>query len=98
MPVPWRRRAPAHWTGRTARARSGAELSADYKGLTVSFDRDLSEDQVKRIQELILTIRGVQNVTLLEVDSGDWVNRARIVNELRRKIGEALDEGLHDAR
>ena len=66
------------------------------KGLIVSLENDIRDDDVETIVNAINMIKGVDGVTLNIVDSDDWLNRKRIKNEFSQKLYAALNDVLKD--
>lgn len=72
-------------------------MSADIKGgaqtinaLTVALDKDISQEEADLLQEMILRMRHVINVTLHEVSISDYVATQRIKADIRDKILEIV--------
>lgn len=62
------------------------------KGLVVTLERDIREDDVEPIIDAIGQLRGVLSVVPDVVDVQDHMARERIRTELRAKLYAALDE------
>lgn len=62
------------------------------KGVYVSFDSDIRDDDAQGIIDAIKMIKGVLHVETSVVDGDDWMNRSRISYEYKIKILEALKE------
>lgn len=60
------------------------------KGLIITFERDIREDDVDPIIEAIQMVRGVADVSRSVADSRDHMNRERIRREMREKLWEVL--------
>ena len=60
------------------------------KGFTVTLEKDFRIDDVEIIQNAILMIKGVANVTPSISDIDDSINQDRIRMELRKKLFEVL--------
>lgn len=62
------------------------------KGLTVTFDRNIRDDDAELIINAVLMIKGVQDVHPLVVNPDGWVvaNKARM--DMRDRIMQALKE------
>lgn len=60
------------------------------KGLVVSFDADIREDDCQRITEAILMIKGVSEVNQSIATPDDWMNRSRIKSEIKEKLLEIV--------
>lgn len=65
-------------------------MSNRIKGLTVVLQYDYKDEEVTNIINAIKMINGVDSVTAIEVDSNDYINRARIKCELRSKIMDII--------
>lgn len=63
------------------------------KGCWVAFEVDIKEDDAENLLNVIKSIKGVPDVTPSVSDSDDWMNRARIKDELIRKLYNLLKEG-----
>lgn len=62
------------------------------KGLLVSLEHDIREDEIKYIINAIGMVKGVQSVTINTVNQDDWLNRARIKNQIESKIYQAISD------
>lgn len=62
------------------------------KGLVVTFDRDIREDDVEGIINAISLIKGVIGVDKSVVNINDRLNRVRVQSEIRDKIWKVLYE------
>lgn len=62
------------------------------KGLMISLEEDIREDDVETIVNAIKMIKGVQEVATSVVNHDDWMNRTRIRFELERKLYVALSD------
>lgn len=60
------------------------------KGLWVSFERDIREDDAQPMIAAIKQFRGVADVQANIANPDDWLNRTQIQMEFRRKIFAAL--------
>lgn len=60
------------------------------KGCTVTFDRDIREDDVEPLLDAIRMMRGVLSVTGKVTDLSDYMARERATWELRDKILDVL--------
>jgi len=60
------------------------------KGVVVTFDRDIREDDAEYILNAIRMIKGVIDVTPNVLNSDDHINRMRIENEIREKLWQAF--------
>ena len=56
------------------------------KGVLVTFDRDIREDDAEHILNAIRMVRGVQDVSPLVADHVDHLARVRIDAEWRERI------------
>jgi hypothetical protein len=62
------------------------------KGVVVTFDRDIREDDAQEIINAIKMIRGVLAVDQSVADYDDHMNRARIEREYKQKVWDAIFE------
>ena len=62
------------------------------KGVTVTFERDIRDDDSEYIINAIKMIKGVLDVTPSIVAHDDYMNRVRIQREIEEKIWKALKE------
>ncbi len=60
------------------------------KGFWVSLDEDIRQDDVEPIRKAIMMIKHVRAVKHSVANSDDWMNRDRIVGELRQKLFDVL--------
>ncbi len=67
-------------------------MSDSVKGLTVSFSRDMSEEEAEEIVKLIKCIGGVADIKKSISDANTFLDRSRIKCELEGKLLEVLDE------
>lgn len=67
-------------------------MTTRLKGFTVALDADIREDDAETIKSAIRSLRHVLDVTPIEANSEDWINRQRIRWELKEKLWKALDE------
>ena len=67
-------------------------MTTRLKGFTVALEHDIREDDAEAIKNAIEALRFVQAVKPIEADSGDWINRSRIKNELREKLYAVLTD------
>lgn len=65
-----------------------------FKGLVVTFDRDIREDDAEGIINAIKHIRGVISVEPSVSDVNDHMNRVRMLNEMRTKVYNFFDNEL----
>jgi hypothetical protein len=63
-----------------------------FKGVTVTFDRDIRDDDAEYIINAIRMIKGIIDVTPSVTNFDDYMNRARIRHEIEDKIWKALRE------
>jgi hypothetical protein len=61
-------------------------------GFVVALEADLHEDIAAQIADAIRLIRGVADVSSVEVDPGDYINRTQVRIELEKSIWQALRE------
>jgi hypothetical protein len=61
------------------------------KGLIVTFEKDIRDDDAQGVIDAILMIKGVLSVTTSVSTSDDSMNRLRIRHELKEKLFEALE-------
>ena len=64
------------------------------KGVVVTFDRDIRDDDAADLIKAIGCIKGVIDVTPSVVDPDDHMNRMRICSELTRKLWDVLHPDL----
>lgn len=62
------------------------------KGLIITLDSDIREDDVKPIIDAIGQIRHIQDVRPVVADHNDLMNRVRVKGELAQKFFELLRE------
>ena len=67
-------------------------MSDRYHGLLVSLNQDFRSEDLEPIVDAIRMIRGVTDVTEVVIDSDDWLNRSRIMQELKEKLWKALEQ------
>ncbi len=60
------------------------------KGLVVTFDKDIREDDAQEIFNAIKMIRGVLDVSSSVATYDDHMNRTRIDREYKQKIWDAF--------
>lgn len=65
-------------------------MTDSFKGLTVTFGRDIREDDVEHIINAIKMIKGVIDVIPSVATGEDIMNRIRIEREVEDKIWYAL--------
>lgn len=65
-------------------------MTNSLKGVFVSFDNDIMEDDAEFIMSAIKMIKGVQSVEANVVNADDWMNRERIRIEMKQKIYDSL--------
>jgi hypothetical protein len=65
-------------------------MSTRLKGLTIALEGDIREDDAENIILAIKQIRGILDVTPIEADSNDWINRSRIKSELQKKLWDIV--------
>lgn len=58
------------------------------KGLTVSLEKDIREDDVQPIVDAIIMIRGIADVKLHVTNPDDYMARKQVKEELRSMIFE----------
>ena len=63
------------------------------KGLRVAFKEDIRIDDVQKIKEAILLIKGVVGVGESITGSDDWINRTQIRHEYIQKIVDVFKQG-----
>lgn len=68
-----------------------------YNYLTVVLDRDVRDDDAEPIVSAIGMIRGVVSVKGAVADPSDYAARARVREEISRKLWVALDDGIFGA-
>ncbi|MEM5009345.1 hypothetical protein WKH57_01360 [Niallia taxi] len=62
------------------------------KGLYVTFEKDIREDDAEYISNAIRMIKGVTSVNGIIVNAEDEMNRERIRLEFKRRMYEALEQ------
>jgi len=67
-------------------------MSTKYKGLTVTFEHDVSEEYMERITSAIEIMHGVADVTSAEATVNDHMNREMIRRELINKLYKTLEK------
>ena len=60
------------------------------KGLVVSLNHDIREDDAEDIIQAIRMVKGVANVAPLVSEAGDWVVAERSRREMRERVEKAL--------
>jgi hypothetical protein len=68
-----------------------SEMTDRLKGLIVTFEKDIRDDDAQSIIDAILMVKGVLSVTTSISTSDDSMNRIRIRHELKEKLFEALE-------
>ena len=68
-------------------------MSDKIKGLTVAFDRDLSQEEAARVADAIKLLTWVADVQLSQVDPADFMNRARVRTEISEKLFDVVYGG-----
>lgn len=66
------------------------------KGLIVTLEADIREDDAQEIINAILLLRGVLNVTTSVRDHNDIMNRERVRAEYRERLWNALKDNVTD--
>lgn len=64
------------------------------KGATVVFDRDIREDDAEAVLMALRMVKDVMAVNPSMSSADDWMNQARVKNEVRDKLYTALREVL----
>jgi hypothetical protein len=68
-------------------------MSGRVKGLVVTFEKDLREEDAESIQNAIGLLHGVLTVDPVpSTGIDDYINRSRIKNELGRRLFDVLKE------
>ena len=67
-------------------------MSDRIKGLIVVLDKDYREEDIEKMKEFILQIKGVKSVKENKVNIDDFINRSRITLEIKEKIYNTLEE------
>ena len=62
------------------------------KGVIVTFEQDIREDDAEALIAAIQMIRGVLKVDPITANFDDEMNRSRVKYELRKKLFEALED------
>jgi hypothetical protein len=70
----------------------GEEEPMSYKGCVVTFERDLSEADYKKLSGAIEQLCGVVSVDPVSASAVDRIDRIRIRNEFREMLWEVLWE------
>jgi hypothetical protein len=70
----------------------GNRMSNRIKGITISFSKDMSEEETQEIIDLIHHIRGVDSVVRYMAEANTFLDRARIKYELRDKVLEVFED------
>ena len=66
-------------------------MSDRIKGISISFTRDMSEEETQKIVDLVHCIKGVESVKRYPTDANTFMDRSRIKCELRDKIMKILE-------
>jgi len=66
-------------------------LGRDIKGLTVAFQKDLTDEYVDRLIQAISLFAGVYKVEKNVADVDDYINRKQIEFEYRTRLQKALE-------
>lgn len=69
-------------------------MSDRYKGLTVTLNSDMTDDQVRAITDAIQMIKGVAHVERHVTDMNDHFARRRVRVELAGELGATFDKVL----
>lgn len=64
------------------------------KGVTVTFDRDIREDDAEALLTAIRMIKGVADVSPIEATSDDWMARQRVRQEIAESFHALWNEIL----
>lgn len=67
-------------------------MSDRIKGIIVTLENDIREDDAKEIINAVLMIKGVLNVTTSVRDHNDIMNRERVRSEYRERLWNALND------
>lgn len=67
-------------------------MSDRVKGIIVTFESDIREDDAKEIINAILMIKGVLNVNTSVRDHNDIMNRERVRSEYKERLWNALND------
>jgi len=62
------------------------------KGVTVTFNQDIREDDAECIINAIKMVKGVIHVAPVETNVDDYMNRMKVQTELEKVIWNALDK------
>jgi hypothetical protein len=65
-------------------------VSDRYKGLTVAFDRELTEEEARCVAGALRLMTWVADVQLSLTEPNDFMNRARVRTEIGEKLFEAV--------
>lgn len=66
-------------------------MGRDIKGLTVAFQKDLTDEYVDRLIQAISLFAGVYKVEKNVADVDDYINRKQIEFEYRTRLQKALE-------
>jgi hypothetical protein len=66
-----------------------------FKGCTVSFERDIRDDDVEPLLDAIRMLRGVAGVTGVMNEHSDWMARTRVRSELSSALFDAINSVLN---
>lgn len=67
-------------------------MSSRFKGVLVTFDKDYPSDNVEAIIKAISMVRGVADVSPLQTEPDDYVNRTQVRLEIAEKVYASLHE------
>lgn len=62
------------------------------KGLVITLDQDIREDDIKSTVSAIKMIKGVQDVEFSDASADDVINRSRVKMEIIKKFYKFLEE------
>ncbi len=65
-------------------------MTDKYDGLTVVFGKDISQEEMEKVQSAILLMRGIVNVTGNVADIGMYIAQTRVSQELADKLWTVL--------
>lgn len=67
-------------------------MSDRVKGIIVTLESDIREEDAKEIINAVLMIKGVLNVTTSVRDHNDIMNRERVRSEYKERLWNALND------
>jgi hypothetical protein len=61
-------------------------MTTRLKGLTITLDHNIREDDAQRIIDAISMVKGVMSIKAIESNADDYIIEQRIRNEIGRKL------------